>query len=194
MFALFIEGEPPRSGFPALWLELGFYLAGADVDRQREILILVVRVKNTANGVDGVAFRLSLQRQLRLHGGVWARNIQDDQGLVSRRGDPDFLGGGHVEDSIWDRLELDAWPAAQAFCIDRADGRIGAVANIDNSRAHGGRSGSDCPGPPLPNRKALHGVDFPRAGLDHVYLAGVARRHPESARRKINREVIHQNG
>src|SRR6202023_4339200 len=85
----------------------------------------------------------------------------------------------------------DAPSACQRLDLNRTDRRIGAVADVRVSRAGGGRGDSGDAIAPLRGRPAVDGSELAGPGVDHVELAGVARRNEQQPGVRIVGEVVH---
>src|SRR5207248_1356096 len=99
------------------------------IDRERDVLVLEVRVEPTARGVDGEAFRLSLERQASLLRECGA--VQDPDRLIARRRDPDLVRLRDERDPIGHRVELATRAAGELPLVDRADGEVAAASDVD---------------------------------------------------------------
>src|SRR6202023_1921609 len=64
-------------------------LVRGEVDREREVLVLEIRVEPAVLRVDREALGVALERELRLL--VERLGVEDPDGLVAGRGDPDLF-------------------------------------------------------------------------------------------------------
>ena len=169
---------------------------GPGVEDQRLVAVFEVRVEDAAGLIDGVALGLAAQGDLGLDGqlgGVGGVDHRDR--LVARGGRPHLLGGGHVLQAVGRGGERHARAAGELGRVDRAHLGVGAVADVDEPLAHGGRARPhQALGAVLPlarsGGEALDAGDLAGRRVEHVHAAGLAGRDPDAAGRAIDREVV----
>ena len=172
-----------RAVLPARGLPRRDGLARRQIDREREVLVLEVRVEPAMLGVDREALGVAFERELRLL--VERLAVEDPDGLVARRRHPDLLLTRDVGEAIRHRIDLVARALRQRPRVERAHRRVGAIADVDDPVADGHRARPDDPlalaGPHFRRREPgdlLHGS---ARRIDDHDQSRVARRRPEEA-------------
>ena len=133
-----VEPQAVRTVLAARRLPRRDGLLRCEVDREREVLVLEVRVEAAALVVGREALGLAVEGEPRLLRRALPSRIRIE--LVTRRRHPDLLGLRDVGEAVGHRIERVARALRERLLIERADREVTAVADVDGARRRGSPS------------------------------------------------------
>src|SRR5207302_3163742 len=88
-----------------------------------------VGIEASVHSVHSKSLGVTLEGKLRLL--VHGLGVEHADGLITRGGNPDFLGGCHKDNGIGRGVEVGAGTARQRAGVEATDGRVSSIADVD---------------------------------------------------------------
>src|SRR6266853_647040 len=120
-----------RTFLPTRRLPLRHRFVCFEINRGREVLVLIIHVEAAALCIDRIAFGLAFKCQFFFL--AQSLTVQNTDRFVARYGNPDFFCWRYIDDAVGGSIDVAAGLAREGPFINGADTGVGPVTDIHHT-------------------------------------------------------------